>query len=85
MEEKNKIETRDDSGSLASEVIHDNFRQSKRWFVAFLVTLAALFATNTYWIHVINSYEYYSQDGEGVNTINTGHQEGVYIGTEDEN
>lgn len=85
MEEKNKIETRDDSRSLASEVIHDNFRQSKRWFVAFLVTLAALFATNTYWIYVINSYEYYSQDGEGVNTINTGHQEGVYIGTEDEN
>lgn len=85
MEEKNKIETRDDSGSLASEVIHDNFRQSKRWFVAFLVMLAALFATNTYWIYVINSYEYYSQDGEGVNTINTGQQEGVYIGTEDEN
>lgn len=69
----------------ANEIIDQSKRSAKRWFAAWLITLAALFATNTYWIYVINSYEYYSQDGEGVNTINTGHQEGVYIGTEDEN
>ena len=74
-----------DAENLVSELILDARAQAKRWFIAFLVTLAALFGTNIYWIYVFNSYEYVSQDGEGINTINTGNQEDMSIGTENEN
>lgn len=74
MEEK-QVEKRettwDDAEKLVTEVFMDNQRQAKRWFVAFLITLAALVATNAYWIYVFNSYEYVSQDGEGYNYYNS--------------
>lgn len=77
MEESNnkanneEVTTWDDAEKLVTEVFRDNQRQTKRWFVAFLITLAALVATNTYWIYVFNSYEYVSQDGEGYNYYNS--------------
>lgn len=77
MEESNnkanneEVTTCDDAEKLVTEVFRDNQRQAKRWFVAFLITLAALVATNTYWIYVFNSYEYVSQDGEGYNYYNS--------------
>ena len=70
---------------FATEVIEQSNRNAKRWFIAWIITLAALIATNTYWIYVFNSYEYVYQDGTGVNSINTGNQEDIYYGTEDEN
>lgn len=70
---------------FAMEVIEQSKRNAKRWFIAWIITLAALIATNTYWIYVFNSYEYVYQDGTGVNSINTGNQEDIYYGTEDEN
>lgn len=85
MEEKKNQTTWEDAGKFVSELIADTRSQAKRWFIAFLVTLAALFGTNIYWIYVFNSYEYVSQDGEGINTINTGNQEDISIGTENEN
>lgn len=81
--EENKI-TWSDAGKFVSELIQDAQRQSKRWFIAFVVTLAALVGTNAYWIYVFNSYEYVSQDGEGINTINTGNQEDINYGAESE-
>ena len=73
-----------DAENLVTEVIRENQKQAKRWFIAFLLSLAALVGTNAYWIYVFNSYEYVTQDGEGINTINTGNQEGINIGTENE-
>lgn len=70
---------------FATEVLEQSKRNAKRWFIAWIITLAALIATNTYWIYVFNSYEYVYQDGTGVNSINTGNQEDIYYGTEDEN
>ncbi len=70
---------------FATEVIEQSKRNAKRWFIAWIITLAALIATNTYWIYVFNSYEYVYQDGTGVNSINTGNQEDISYGTEDEN
>ena len=70
---------------FATQVIEQAKTSAKRWFVAWLITLAALIGTNAYWIYVFNSYEYVSQDGSGVNTINTGNQEDMSIGTENEN
>lgn len=82
--DENKTTSWNDAENLVTEVIRDNQRQAKRWFIAFLLSLAALVGTNAYWIYVFNSYEYVTQDGEGINTINTGNQEGVNIGTENE-
>lgn len=67
---------------FATQVIEQAKTSAKRWFIAWLITLMALIGTNAYWIYVFNSYEYVSQDGSGVNTINTGEQEDMNIGTE---
>ena len=56
---------------LVTELIQDIQRQSRRWFVAFLVTLSALIVTNLYWIYQWNSYDYVSQDGHGYNYYNS--------------
>lgn len=67
---------------FATQVIEQAKTSAKRWFIAWMITLLALIGTNAYWIYVFNSYEYVSQDGSGVNTINTGEQEEMNIGTE---
>lgn len=81
-EKKNKWSELEDF--LATQVIEQAKISAKRWFIAWLITLIALIGTNAYWIYVFNSYEYVSQDGSGVNTINTGEQEDMNIGTENE-
>ena len=63
--------TWNDAGKMVSELIHDIKSQSKRWFIAFLITLAALVGTNAYWIYQWNSYDYVSQDGDGYNYYNS--------------
>lgn len=72
-----------DAEKLVSELITDARAQAKRWFIAFLVTLAALFGTNVYWIYVFNSYEYVSQDGEGFNYYNSDVEGDIENGTTD--
>ena len=81
MEEKKLIWS--DAEKFVSELISDARAQAKRWFIAFLVTLAALFGTNVYWIHVFNSYEYVSQDGEGFNYYNSDVEGDIENGTTD--
>lgn len=71
--------------SLARSVVEQSKAATKKWFIAFLVTLAALVATNAAWLYVWQSYEYVSQDGTGLNTINTGTQENIDYGSENEN
>ena len=66
------------------EMVEQSKANAKRWFIAWIITLAALFCTNAYWIYQFTSYNYVSQDGSGVNSINTGQQEEVNIGTENE-
>lgn len=70
---------------FATEVIQQAKISAKRWFVAWIITLAALVGTNAAWIYVWQSYEYISQDGSGVNSINTGNQEDIDYGAENEN
>lgn len=72
-----------DAEKLVSELISDARAQAKRWFIAFLLTLAALFGTNVYWIYVFNSYEYVSQDGEGFNYYNSDVEGDIENGTTD--
>lgn len=66
----------------AAEVIQQSKKNTRNWFIAFLVTFAALFATNAYWIYTFQSYDYVSQDGEGINNYNVGHQGDLTNGTE---
>lgn len=85
MDKENKVSWDNLEQFFAVEVIEQSKRNAKRWFVAWLVTLAALIGTNAAWIYVAQSYEYVSQDGSGQNNINTGTQGDITHGTENEN
>lgn len=76
MDEKVNNEVEDWSGAekWLAEMIEQARANAKRWFIAFIVTLAALIATNAYWIYVFQSYDYITQDGSGLNNYNTGNQ-----------
>lgn len=81
MEEK---EIWNDAEKFVSELVQDIQKQSKRWFIAFVITLTALVGTNIYWIYQWNSYDYVSQDGEGYNYYNYGVEGDVDNGTADQ-
>lgn len=55
-----------------------NERREKRLWIAILLAVALLFASNAIWLHAWMSYDYVSetieasQDGEGVNIIGGG-------------
>lgn len=70
MEENKKPSWKGIEEFFATSVIQQAERSAKRWFIAWLITLAALIVTNSYWIYVLNSYEYVYQDGEGENYYN---------------
>lgn len=67
---------------LATSVIRQAEAAARRWFIAFVMTLAALVGTNAAWLYVFNSYEYVYQDGTGQNNINTGSQGDVLNGAD---
>lgn len=84
MDKENKVSWDNLEQFFAVEVIEQSKRNAKRWFLAWIVTLAALIGTNAAWIYVAQSYEYVSQDGSGQNNINTGTQGDITHGTENE-
>lgn len=74
----------ENSNALASEMLRDNDKkdQRKNKIIAYLIgviclLIIGLVGSNLYWIYQWNSYDYYSQDGDGINSINTGSQEGI--------
>lgn len=67
---------------FATQVIEQAKTSTKRWFIAWLITLASLVGTNAAWIYVFNSYEYVTQDGEGYNYYNSEIDGDVENGTE---
>lgn len=68
------MENSKDSKSMARTAVEQAKHNARRWFIAWLVTLAALVGTNAAWLYTWQTYEYVSQDGNGINTINTGNQ-----------
>lgn len=74
-----------DAENLAVEVINQAKHQAKMWFIAFVVTLAALVGTNAYWIYVFQSYEYVQQYSNGINNINSGTQGDILNEPESQN
>lgn len=44
----------EEKDSLASELLHLVKTQARRWFIAFIVVLIMLFATNLAWLYAWN-------------------------------
>lgn len=65
------MENSKDSKSMARTAVEQAKHNVRRWFIAWLVTLAALVGTNAAWLYVFNSYEYVYQDGSGQNNYNS--------------
>ena len=69
----------------ASEARAD--RRNKRLIIALIISIVLMFASNIAWLYAWCQYDYssqdtfYSQDGEGVNNINTCNQGDVANGT----
>ena len=61
-------------------------RQIKRLWIALLVAVVVLFASNTGWLIYESQFEtfYYEQDGEGINNVNLGEQGDLNNGAEGE-
>lgn len=74
MEEKKETKWNQIEEYFATQVVDQAKRSTKRWFIAWIVTMISLVATNVYWITMMNRYEYVYQDSEGMNNINTGSQ-----------
>lgn len=64
-------------------------RRDVRQWVVIIILIVALLISNIGWLWYINQYDTYSydytQDGEGLNNINTGDQGDVLYGPEAEN
>lgn len=58
-------------------------RTVKRLIIALVITIILMFLSNLGWLYAWMQYDYigeeitYSQDGQGLNNINTGNQGGV--------
>ena len=61
-------------------------RQIKRLWIALIVVIAMLFASNAGWLIYESQFETitYEQDGEGINNVNYGEQGDLNNGTESE-
>lgn len=61
-------------------------RRVKRLWIALLVVVMMLFASNTGWLIYESQFEtfHYEQDGEGINNVNLGEQGDLNNGTEGE-
>ena len=62
-------------------------RQIKRLWIALVVAVCLLFASNAGWLICESQFETitYEQDGEGINNVNYGEQGYLNNGTESEN
>lgn len=55
-------------------------RHIKRLVIALIISIVLIFVSNVLWLYAWSQYDYtseevtYSQDGEGMNNINTGSQ-----------
>lgn len=61
-------------------------RQIKRLWIALVVCIALIFASNAGWLIYESQFETisYEQDGEGINNVNIGEQGDLFNGAESE-
>lgn len=64
----------ENSVSLATELLMEVKKQTRRWFIAFIICLILLFGSNMVWLYAWNQYEFTSceinsEDGGNANYI----------------
>ena len=91
-EDKKKEEQKPEEKSFAWELVEQSKAQAKHiktltYIIAGLLVASVIgnIGQALYSIHAWQSYEYVSQDGEGINNINSGSQGDLTSGTESEN
>ena len=89
---KNKIYTEEEKMLTVPYVVHQSAaarqeRQIRRMWIALIVAVAMLFASNIGWLIYESQFETITceQDGEGINNVNYGEQEDLNNGAESEN
>ncbi len=89
---KNKVYTEEEKMLTVPYVAHQSAaarqeRQIRRMWIALIVAVAMLFASNMGWLIYESQFETitYEQDGEGINNVNYGEQGDLNNGTESEN
>lgn len=74
--------------NFATEIFHEFKIHSRIATIGLLIVLAmgiiAFYANDEKWRELFSSYDYVSQDGEGINSINTGEQGDLNNGTTSE-
>lgn len=92
MEEDKKEEQKPETNSFAWELIEQSKGQAKHarvltYIIAGLLVFSVIgnIGQAIYSLYTWQSYEYVSQDGEGINNINSGSQGDLMNGTESEN
>lgn len=95
MNENKETKIQEQEPNISSSVIYHIEKVSKRWIIFASIAFAALAALLAYqmglkqqsdreWKELFNSYDYISQDGEGINNINSGEQGDLLNGAEGE-
>lgn len=91
LNENNEAENNNQQQIQVPFVVHESMlarmeRQIKRLWVALIIAIAVIAITNIGWLYYESTFETisYSQDGEGMNNINTGEQGDLY-GAESQN
>lgn len=58
--------------------------KNKRLLIALVISIVLMFATNIAWLYYESQFETvsYTQDGDGINNICIGNQEGIHHGSE---
>lgn len=100
MRENKEATMQEQEANISSSVIYHIEKVSKRWVIFASVAFAILgivlgcalfhqmninYKNNKDWQELFNSYDFISQDGEGINNINTGEQGDLNNGTTGEN
>lgn len=91
---KNKVYTEEENMLTVPYVAHQSAaarqeRQIRRMWIALVVAIALIFASNVIWLYAWMQYDYsseeiiYQQDGQGTNIIGDSNE--VNNGTEDNN
>ena len=62
----NKVEKKIDENTLAMEMLRELKKSSKRWFIAFIVVLVMLFATNIGWMIYEGQFEIVTETEETI-------------------
>lgn len=84
MTDRKRLRDAEHKTGTATEAIAQAKDSTRYWFIVWIITMAMLFSTNIYWIHVFQSYDYVSQNGSGVNNYNSWNGGDTNNGTEDQ-